>query len=130
MEIAGLGQLIEGVLSSEKTVVIGKISKNFVFNLISEDLSKFSLGEDLFNLITTALIFDQSVIVILKSSQDILKDKNLLYLSNLFGAPQGLRLIVDNERPIENINLDMPIEFLKSNEINDVIEEADYFVNC
>ena len=104
--------------------------KNFVFNLISEDLSKFSLGEDLFNLITTALIFDQSVIVILKSSQDILKDKNLLYLSNLFGAPRGLRLIVDNERPIENINLDIPIELLKSNEINDVIEEADYFVNC
>jgi len=84
----------------------------------------------LFNLITTALIFDQSVIVILKSSQDILKDKNLLYLSNLFDLPQGLRLVVDNEKNIENINLDIPIEFLKKNEINNVIKEADYFVNC
>ena len=104
--------------------------KNFVFNLISEDFSKFSLGEDLFNLITTALIFDQSVFVILKSTQDILKDKNLLYLSNLFDLPQGLRLVVDNEKHIENINLDIPIEFLKKNEINNVIKEADYFVNC
>ena len=66
--------------------------KNFVFNLISEDLSKFSLGEDLFNLITTALIFDQSVIVILKSSQDILKDKNLFLFIKPFWCPSRIEV--------------------------------------
>ena len=53
--------------------------KNFVFNLISDDVSKLSSGQELFNLIATVLIFDQSATIIINSKQPLSKNKELLY---------------------------------------------------
>ena len=67
--------------------------KNFVFNLISDDVSKLSSGQELFNLIATVLIFDQSATIIINSKQPLSKNKELLYLSNFDEVPGKIRLI-------------------------------------
>ena len=56
--------------------------KNFVFNFTSEEISKFSSKQELFNLIATVLIFNQSATIIINSKQPLSKDKELLYLSS------------------------------------------------
>ena len=78
--------------------------KNFVFNFISGDQKKLENGEDLFNLIATCLAFDQKVTVI--------SDKT-----------DGSNLFKDLS---ENNNLN----FLKLKQGNNLINKADFYLEC
>ena len=78
--------------------------KNFVFNFISGDQKKFESGEELFNLIATCLAFDQKVTVV--------SDKT-----------DGNNLFKDLS---ENTNLN----FLKLEQGNNLINKADFYLEC
>ncbi len=78
--------------------------KNFVFNFISGDQKKFENGEDLFNLIATCLAFDQKVTVISDKTDE----------HNLFKDLS------------ENKNLN----FLKLEQGNNLINKADFYLEC
>ena len=104
--------------------------KNFVFNLISDDVSKLSSGQELFNLIATVLIFDQSATIIINSKQPLSKDKELLYLSNFDEVPGKIRLISNINKFKRKDSKEGVLELLGSEEIKDIMDEADYCVNC
>ena len=78
--------------------------KNFVFNFISGDQKKLENGEDLFNLIATCLAFDQKVTVI----SDKMDERNLF------------------KDLSENTNLN----FLKLEQGNNLINKADFYLEC
>tara|TARA_B100001013_G_scaffold332159_1_gene248211 strand:- start:501 stop:818 length:318 start_codon:yes stop_codon:yes gene_type:complete len=104
--------------------------KNFVFNFFSEDKSKLLLGNDLFNLVSTALIFDQSVTLILNSFEEKFDKEYLLFLSNVDAIQGKLRVVIDKKKLAQNTNLYENIELLTSYEINNLIIEADYYTKC
>jgi len=78
--------------------------KNFVFNFISGDQKKFESGEELFNLIATCLAFDQKVTVV--------SDKT-----------DGNNLFKDLSE-YKNLN------FLKLEQGNNLINNADFYLEC
>ena len=104
--------------------------KNFVFNFISEEITKFSSKQELFNLIATVLIFDQSATIIINSKQPLSKDKELLYLSSLCEIPGKIRLVTSINRFKKDASIEGFLELLRSEEIKDIIDEADYYVKC
>ena len=78
--------------------------KNFVFNFISGDQKKFESGEELFNLIATCLAFDQKVTVILDKIDGSALFKDLSEYKNL--------------------------NFLKLEQGNNLINNADFYLEC
>ena len=103
--------------------------KEFVFNFTSNNINKFSLGSELYNLLTTALIFDQSVTLILSLKEDSLNKNSLLFLSKVVNFPGEFRLV--SKKNITNYQFNfLGIELLTSEEIENVIAKADYCVNC
>ena len=103
--------------------------KEFVFNFTSNDINKLSLQSEVFNLLTTALIFDQSVTLILSLKEANLNKKNLLLLSNVVNFPGEFRLVSKKNLPYSVLDF-IGIELLTSEEIDNVIARADYCVNC
>ena len=103
--------------------------KEFVFNFTSNDINKLSLQSEVFNLLTTALIFDQSVTLILSLKEANLNKKNLLLLSNVVNFPGKFRLVSKKNITYYEFNF-LGIELLTSEEIENVIARADYCVNC
>ena len=78
--------------------------KNFVFNFISGDQKKLENGEDLFNLIATCLAFDQKVTVI----SDKMDERNLF----------------------KDLSEDKNLNFLKLEQGNNLINKADFYLEC
>ena len=103
--------------------------KEFVFNFTSNDINKLCLQSEVFNLLTTALIFDQSVTLILSLKEDNLNKNNLLFLSNVVNFPGKFRLVSKKNITYYEFNF-LGIELLTSEEIENVIARADYCVNC
>tara|TARA_B100001013_G_scaffold337569_1_gene257809 strand:+ start:984 stop:1298 length:315 start_codon:yes stop_codon:yes gene_type:complete len=103
--------------------------KEFVFNFTSNNINKFSLGSELYNLLTTALIFDQSVTLILGLKEDSLNINNLLFLTNVITIPGKFRLV--SKKNITNFEFNyLGIELLTNEEMENLIAGADYCVNC
>ena len=96
---------------------------------LPNDVNKFSLGSEVFNLLTTALIFDQSVTLILSLKEDNLNKNNLLFLSNVINIPGEFILVSKKNRNNYEFNF-LGIELLRSEEIENVIAGANYCVNC
>ena len=106
--------------------------KKFVFNFNSKDRGKFAFGKELFNIIITALVFNQSVIIILNSLDLKSIENNLLFLSDIFDIPGDCRIIFDRESITRSLskNMNKSVELLTKDKIKKVISEADYYVNC
>ena len=78
--------------------------KNFVFNFISGDQTKFESGEELFNLIATCLAFDQKVTVIL--------DK------------------IDGSALFKDLSENQNLNILKLEQASNLINKSDFYLEC
>ena len=104
--------------------------KKFVFIFCSRDFSKFKYGEELFNIIITALIFEQSVFLVYRSSSLSLLYKDLSFLSDFQKVKGNFRIIVDEKEIPEDSDQINLIESLPKNKIQKIINEADYCSVC
>ena len=104
--------------------------KKFVFYFSSNKTKKFSFGEELFNLITTILIFEQSVTLIIKNKKNKLNLDNLSFLSDINIFYGEFNLIFEQENLIKDLKINNNINIIKTDQIDKIISKADYFVNC
>ena len=87
--------------------------KNFVFNFISGEQTKFRSGEELYNLVATCIAFDQNVSIVLH--EHIGGEDGLNFLSEILEIP-GQKQLIFNTTTLPNevkINNDIKMMELK-----------------
>jgi len=104
--------------------------KNFVLNFFSKDKSKFYTDGEVLNLILTALAFEQNVTLIINNEKEISKKESLKFLSAIWEISEEFRVVFNQEKLIGKADINKKVELVTNNEIKELINKADYFVNC
>ena len=102
--------------------------KNFVFNFISGEQTKFQSGEELYNLVATCIAFDQNVSIILH--EHIVGEDSLNFLSEILEIPGQKRLISNTTTLLNEVKINNDIETMELKRIQEAINQADFYLEC
>ena len=102
--------------------------KNFVFNFISGEQTKFQSGEELYNLVATCIAFDQNVSIVLHEHID--GEDGLYFLSEILEIPGQKRLISNTTTLLNEVKINNDIETMELKRIQEAINQADFYLEC